>query len=390
MVQDRRQWSPKVLLAIAYLGFVSLGLPDTVAGVAWPSVRKAFDLPQQAFGQVFLGLGVGYCASSFFGGTLLQKLGVGRLLIFSTTLVVVAMFGNAMAPSWWVFVGLASIWGLGSGAIDAGINAHVSARYSPRHVNWLHACYSLGATLGPFLMTAMLVGLGSWRYGYALVGTVILGMTFTFVLTRDAWGSPATASGSDQPTASLRETLAEPVVWFQVAAYFVYTGIEFTAGQWSYTILTESRGIRPDIAGFLAGAYFASIGLGRLLCGWLVEHLGIDRLVRLATFTALAGAGIFLIDDSPITSALGLLILGLGLAPVFPCLMARTPELLPPEKAQHASGFQVSAAMVGASTLPFVAGLLAGRVGLGAVGLFNLGLAVALIVVHEARIYWSR
>src|SRR6185295_1205798 len=166
----------RLLLAIAYVGFVSLGFPDAVTGVAWPSVRGTFTLPQSSFGLIFISLGVGYCTSSFFGGKLAVALGIGTLLSVSSLLVAVAMFGNALAPGWPVFVAGGLIWGLGSGAIDSGLNGYVASNFPARHVNWLHAFYSLGASLGPLLMTAVLVRTGSWRLGYALVGALILTM----------------------------------------------------------------------------------------------------------------------------------------------------------------------------------------------------------------------
>src|SRR5687768_12485585 len=203
-----------LLLAIAYLGFVSLGLPDAMAGVAWPSVRDTFRQPQSGFGLVFIALGCGYCLSSFFGGRLTVALGVGRLLTVSSLLVALAMFGSGLAPLWPLFVGWAIVWGLGSGAIDAGLNGYVSTHFSARHVNWLHACYSLGATLGPLLMTATLVWVGSWRLGYSLIGGIVLALTATFLVTRRWWDEGPTSVESDsKPAVDLRTALQEPLVW---------------------------------------------------------------------------------------------------------------------------------------------------------------------------------
>ena len=154
-----------LLLTIAYLGFISLGLPDPVAGVAWPSVRDTFSLHQSGFGLVFIALGCGYCASGFFGGKLTSLLGLGNLLWISSGLVAIAMWGSGLAPVWPLFVASAVIWGLGSGGIDTGLNSYVSNHFSARHMNWLHACYSIGATVGPLMMTAVLVRAGSWRLG---------------------------------------------------------------------------------------------------------------------------------------------------------------------------------------------------------------------------------
>jgi fucose permease len=163
------------------------------------------------------------------------------------------MFGSALAPVWPLFVACAVVWGLGSGAIGAGLNAYVSTHFSARHVNWLHACYSLGATLGPLLMTAMLVQAGSWRLGYALVGGVILVMTATFFVTRRSWGEPPrSAAGEVGKPVSMGAALRDLLVWLQIVVFFLYVGLEFTVGQWSFTLLTLGAGVilgsfaRPD------------------------------------------------------------------------------------------------------------------------------------------------
>ncbi len=378
-----------LLLAIAYLGFVSIGLPDTVAGIAWPSVRQTFELQQSAFGWVFLALGSGYCLSAFFGGRLMLALGIGSLLTISSALVVAAMFGFAAAPVWPVFVACAVVWGLGSGAIDTGLNAYVSAHFSARHVNWLHACYSLGTTLGPLLMTAVLVREGSWRFGYGLVGGMILVMTILFLATRRAWGEPpAAATDDDGNQVGMSAALRQPLVWLQILVFFLYVGLEFTVGQWSFTLLTESRGISQEIAGMLAGSYYAGIGIGRVLFGMIAERVGLDRLLRGSILTALVGALLFAFYPAS-GSYLGLALIGFGLAPVFPCMMAGTPRRLG-SFAAHAFGFQVSAGMLGVMIVPSLAGVIAERMGLEVVAKFAVVLAAILWAAHEVLVRGSR
>lgn len=373
-----------LLLVIAYLGFISLGLPDTVAGIAWPSIRETFELSQSSFGLVFIALGCGYCSSSFLGGTLSSALGIGKLLTVSSALVVTAMLVHSVAPAWPLLVASAVIWGLGSGAIDAGLNTYVSKRFSARHVNWLHACYSLGATIGPLLMTAMVVRAGSWRAGYAVVGCILLTMTATFFWTRRLWDDPV-QSDEKQSAASVRigDVLKIPLVWLQVAAFFVYTGLEFTVGQWCFTVLTESRGVPPRTAGILVGCYFGAIGVGRLLLGAIVDRVGPDRLVRFSTLLAVIGTVMYASVPWGIVTQASLVLIGLGLAPVFPCMMSRTPARLSDSYASHAIGFQVSAATLGAATIPALAGLLVESWGLPAVAWFSVVLAVILFMVHE-------
>jgi fucose permease len=380
----KKESSKLLLLTLAYIGFISLGLPDPLAGVAWPSVRQTFSLHQSSFGLVFISLGCGYCASGFFGGKLTQLLGLGNLLWVSSGFVALAMFGSALAPAWMVFAGCGAVWGLGSGGIDAGLNAYVSSHFSARHVNWLHACYSLGATLGPLVMTVMLVGLGSWRMGYGVVGGALLLMSVSFFVTRGRWREP-TRSGEAvaAPEIGMRQALREKLVWLQIVLFFIYVGLEFTIGQWSFTLLTESRAVREDIAGLLAGGYFGAIGLGRILAGIIAHRVGLDPLIRFSTVAVFLGALLFAFAPSVSLGHAGLAILGLGLAAIFPSLMARTPERLGAEYVGHATGFQVSAGMVGAAVVPGIAGFFAEKLGLEAVAKFGVVLAALLFATHE-------
>jgi fucose permease len=351
-------------------------------------VRDTFALPQSGLGVVCLALGCGYCASSFFGGKLSLALGIGTLLSVSSLLVALAMFGNALAPVWPVFVACGVVWGLGSGAIDSGLNSYVASHFSARHVNWLHACYSLGATVGPLLMTAVLVRAASWRLGYALVGGLILVMGVAFLGTRRRWSDPPRSGPDEAGTpVPLRHALRHPLVRLQVVVFFLYAGLEFTVGQWVFTLFTESRAVRTEVAGILASGYFGAIGVGRVLFGAVADQIGVDRLVRLATLAALLGVALLAFGTPVEISCLGLAVVGLGLAPVFPCLMARTPQRVGAGYAPHAVGFQVSAAMLGAAVVPGLAGLLAEWKGLEAVARLAVLLAAFLWAVHEILLF---
>jgi fucose permease len=376
------------LLILSYIGFVGLGLPDAVIGVAWPSIRDDFELPQSGLGLLTICGGMAYLASSFFAGRLTALLGTGWLLTLSTALVAASGFGYAVSPVWPLLLACAVLAGLGSGAIDAGLNALVASQFSARHVNWLHACYSLGATLGPLLMTAALVELGSWRSGYALLAGAMLGLTAVFLLGRGQMSHATdSAAGVSIEVASapttIRSVLRHPIVVLQMALFFLYTGLELTVGYWTFALLTESRGVRPGLAGTLVGCYFGAIGVGRVLCGLLVARVGADRLVRLATLVACIGAGLLAFGQPREVGFAGLVLLGFSLAPIYPCLMSRTPERLGYGVGMHAIGFQVSAAMLGGFLLPAAGGLLIARFGLGSVTLLALATAAVLWLLHE-------
>jgi fucose permease len=380
-----------LLLALAYVGFISLGLPDAVTGIAWPEIRQRFDLTQGAFGLISLALGSGYFLSSFLAGQLTQRLGIGLLLTASSLFVALAMFGNAAAPSFIFILFCVTLWGLGSGAIDAGLNHYAASHFSARHVNWLHACYSLGATLGPLVMTATIVLAQSWRLGYVVVGSVVLTLTILFAATMRQWDDgPGTQQSYSTSRVSMRAVLRRPLVWLQIAIFFLYTGLEFMVGNWTFTLLTESRGVRADHAGLIVGGYYGAIGVGRVLLGGLADNIGVDRLLRGATLAAVGGTLLFAFSPWLILSIAGLAILGLGLAPIFPCLMSRTPARLGTDFAAHAIGFQVSAATIGGAAIPALAGQLAQRVSLESVAALSVILAVLILVLHEGLFRGTR
>jgi fucose permease len=400
-----------ILLLLAYLAFISLGLPDTVLGVAWPSLRDGFGISQSAMGAVLAAGMSGYFLSGLTAGSLMGKLGVGGLLSVSSGLVALALLGFALAPTWSSFFPIGLVLGLGSGAIDAGLNGYASRNLSVRHVNWLHACWGIGASTGPLIMTAAIArGLG-YRTGYALLGGLLGLMTLAFLFTRRLWDEPAApaqpAGASATALATARDAAAVPVaagsqarpesepvpasfggalrngrVWLLMATFFLYTGLESSVGQWCFSVLREGRGLSVEVAGFWTAAYWASLTLGRILLGFIVERLGPDRLLRWASLGALSGVLLFATSQG-VTGRLGLLLIGASLAPVFPTLMARTPARLGADVARHAVGFQVSAATLGSALLPAAVGLLVAQLGLGAVGAVTLGLGLAFLIVHE-------
>lgn len=381
-----------LLLVIAYLGFISIGLPDTLVGVAWPSVRTEFGLRQSAIALIFFGAGCGYFLSSFSAGKLLERLGVGLLLAGSSALVALSAFGYGLAPVWALFAASSLFYGLGSGAIDAGLNHYVAHHFSVRHMNWLHASWSLGATLGPLIMTAAIASNGGWRAGYLTVAAILVCLALLFAATRRRWDEPGTSDSGQKRDASvgMMQTLRNPLVQLQVALFFVYTGLEATVGQWSFTLLTESRNVAAESAGLWVTMYWASIGVGRVLFGTIADRLGIDRLLRWSTITALLGSALLAWTRTGSLPAVALALTGLGLAAIYPSMMTRTPQRLGTALSAHAIGFQVSAAMLGTATLPSVSGLLAERFGLEAVPVVAIGLAAMLLLLHESLLIPSR
>ena len=374
-----------VLVALAYLGFVSLGLPDGLHGVAWPFIRATFRLPIDALGALLVMFTVGYLLSSFSSGWLLARMNVGVLLALSCLLMAASLTGYALTPRWLWMVVLGVVAGMGSGAIDAGLNTYAATRFSPRTVNWLHACYGVGAATGPAIMTTVLNAGHPWRWGYAIVAFSQLVMAVAFGLTRHRW---ATGSGNAQasraaPAASGRATLRLPAVWLSVATFFVYTGLESAAGTWAFSLFTEGRAVAIREAGLWVSIYWGSLTAGRLVFGFVAEWRAARLLLRLCLISIALGATLIWLNASTLSSFLGLALIGFAAGPIFPSLIAATPARVGERHTANAVGLQIAAAVLGASLLPAAVGVAANRLGLESVGPALLSAALILIALHE-------
>lgn len=366
------------------MAFVSLGLPDTLLGVAWPSLRRTFDLPLDRLGVLLTATMVGYLASSLASGAVVRRLRVGGLLVASSGLIVASAVGYAFAPAWPVVVGSGLVAGLGAGAIDSGINAYAAAHFSAGHVAWLHGAWGVGATIGPLLMTAVLSAGFAWRAGYALLALVISSLALGFYATRGLWDDESDRGAAALPaTASLRASLGQPSVRANLALFFLYTGLEATPGQWAYTFLTEGRGLAPSLAGIAVSIYWGSLTAGRLVSGAVTRRYSPAAVLRLC----LAGLPLAALLLAVVREASGLLV-GLGLlgglgASVFPLLIAGTPTRVGALHTDNSVGFQVGAATLGGAVVPAVTGVLARLLGVEAIAGVLLSVALGVLVLHE-------
>lgn len=373
-----------ILLIIAYVAFISLGLPDGLLGVAWPSISASFGRALGELGILFIALMVGFLTASVNSGRLISRVGVGPLLAGSTVLVTAGLTGYVLAPAWWMIIGSTVLLGAGGGAIDSGINAYAAAHFSPRHVNWLHACYGIGATLGPLLMTAIIAGGWNWRWGYALIGVVLASLAIGFGLTRRQWRNGSGASEADQAEVvpvSASVVLRRPLVWLGMLLFLVYTGLEVTAGQWTYSLFTEGRGIDPGIAGTWISIYWGSLTVGRIVFGVLVERVRAAAILRINAVGVVIAALLVWLDIAPLLSFVSLAAIGFLLAPMFPLLIAQTPARLGGGSANHAIGFQVAAANVGVAVVPGGAGLLVRATDVAIIGPFVFMAALVFLLL---------
>jgi fucose permease len=370
-----------ISIILAYMGFVALGLSIGMLGVAWPFIRDTFGLSLDAVGILLLATTGGQVIASSLSGRLIVRLETGWLLILSSVGLGLGLVGQAIAPSWWVMIAIATVAGMGSGLIDSGLNIYIAQHHSGRVMNWLHACFGLGATLGPVLMTAVLSQELSWRVGYGVAAGIQIIMGIGFLLTVKRWRKIAVESETT-------ETIGKAVnsrlllLWLCIALFFLYAGVEVTAGQWSFTLFTEARGVNLEAAGTWVAIYWGSLTIGRLLFGFIVNHIGATTTLRACMIGVIVGA-IGLVIPINVISFAGLALIGFAQAPIFPLLVSETPKRLGPALATRAIGYQVGAAGFGIATLPGLAGVIDKAWGLEQIGPFILIASLLLFALHE-------
>jgi fucose permease len=322
-----------LLALLAFLAFISLGLPDGLLGVSWPSMRLGFDLPLDALGTLVVFQTLGYLTSSSFSGRLLRVLPIGSVLALSTLAAALALLGFALAAHWPLLLACGFVAGLAGGAVDAGLNAYGARHFSARILNWLHAFFGVGTTLGPLIVTAVLTSGAAWRWSYVIVGGAQLLLAATFFATRGRWAdAPIGAGGpAERPLAARnRDTLRRPIVWLVMATFFVYAGSEFVVAQWSFSLLTLHRGESVATGGLLVSLYWGSLMVGRVLFGVVADRVPLTRTITVCLAASVVGALLFWLEPTRTLSFLGLMLIGAAFAPVFASLIILTPRWVGP------------------------------------------------------------
>jgi fucose permease len=374
----------RLLLGLAFVAFVSLGLPDGLLGVAWPSMRRSFGLPLDALGPLFVSTTLGYVAASFLSGAILRRIRLGALLALSCAATAAAMIVYSVAPSWTIVVAFGVVTGLGAGAIDSALNTFAAHSYSARTVNMLHAFYGVGATAGPALMTAVLLANAGWQRGYLIVGVAQLLLTAGFVASRDLW--PAEGGNADTPgagLASLAETLRLRATVLSAVVFILYCGLEASTGAWLFTLLHEGRNVSTAAAGAAVSLFWGSLMAARIVFGLVRVQPPLSRWLFVAMIASLL-ATVGLVDlHHGVSIAAGALI-GFACGPIFPWLIAETPQRLGTRHGANAIGVQIASAAIGLTLAPALVGVLAERHGVDAIPWGLAALAGLLLIAFAA------
>ncbi|MCF3649054.1 MFS transporter [Synoicihabitans lomoniglobus] len=382
-----------LLLLIIYLGFISLGLPDGTFGVAWPEVYPELELPIGLAGAVAVLITLLSATTGFLSGRIIARFRTGPVVAVSCLLTgsALVLFSQAQGP-WWLWLAAVPL-GIGAGAVDAGLNGFVARHYSGRHMNWLHACWGVGATAGPLLMGFALRTDGGWRLGYGVLGSFQVGLAVIFVLTLPWWaaapdrpaagesraGDTDVASGAAAPNWGANSWAG----WLSPVLFAVIVAVETTAALWAGSILVVGRGFEPGVAAWCGAALFGAMTMGRILAGFVAERWGNRRLVALGLGGAMVGAVIFAMNPGPWFNVAALVVFGLGMAPLYPCLMHEVPRRFAADAAQTVIGRQSGAAYLGAAIMPTAAGALAANAIHVIPWLWVGGLALGMLGVRQ-------
>lgn len=376
-----------LLLAIIYMAFISLGLPDGLLGAAWPSMVPELGAPVSFAGVIFVIISVGTVVSSLLSQRLNLRFGPGRVTAVSVAMTAAALFGFASSRSVWQLCLWAAPYGLGAGSVDACLNNYVALHYASRHMSWLHCMWGIGASVGPYIMGAMLSAGRHWSAGYRCIGVIQLALTAVLLLSLPLWKrSGGDGEGEKAKPLRLGAIFAIPGAKPLLLAFFCYCALEQTMGLWAGSYLALYRGFTPEQAAGFAGLFYLGITLGRALNGFLTFRFSDSFLTRTGFAVVALGIAAVLLPLGETAALAGLALVGLGCAPVYPCIIHATPERFGAERSQAVIGILMAGAYLGNCLMPPLFGLIANHVSIGLLPPYLLALLAVMALSHRQAV----
>lgn len=350
-----------LLLAIIYIAFISLGLPDALLGSAWPSMHGQLNVPVSYAGVISMIISAGTIISSLLSDQMTKKLGTGKVTAVSVALTAVSLLGFSVSKSFPMLCVIALPYGLGAGAVDAALNNYVALHYKARHMSWLHCFWGVGATAGPYIMGACLTGGLQWFGGYRIIGVFQMLLTAILFLSLPLWKRTEDAGeeGREQKSPGLPALFKLPGVKEVLISFFCYCALEQTAGLWGASYMVMERGMSPETAAKWASLFYLGITIGRLICGFIAMKMSDKAMIRLGQAIILLGILLLIFPLGNLIMCIGLVMIGLGCAPVYPSLIHETPSNFGAGLSQALIGMQMAFAYVGTTLMPPLFGMLA-------------------------------
>lgn len=379
----------QLLLLIIYLSFISLGLPDALLGAAWPSMYRELHVSISYAGAISMIIAFGTIISSLQSDRLTRKLGTGKVTAISVAMTAVALFGFSTSHS---FVALC-LWvipyGLGAGSVDASLNNYVALHYESKHMSWLHCMWGIGAAAGPYIMGYVLTNGRSWNSGYRVISVLQIILTMILFFSLPLWKNrPEIIDDNGQEVSakalSLREVIRIPGAKEIMVCFFCYCALEQTAGLWASSYLSLYKGISAETAATFASMFYIGITIGRALCGFVTMKLNDVQMIRLGQVLIAVGILIMFLPFGQTLSLVGLIVIGLGCAPIYPCIIHSTPTHFGADKSQAIIGIQMASAYVGTLLMPPVFGLIANHITVALLPVYLFIILILMFVMHEA------
>ncbi len=374
------------LLAIIYLSFISLGLPDAALGASWPVMHQEFGVAVSWMGAVSMLISGGTIVASLSSDTLTRRFGTGKVTAVSVALTAVALIGFSFSTDYWMLLLLAIPYGLGAGCVDASLNNYVALHYESRHMSWLHCMWGLGAASGPYIMGYALTAGQGWPAGYRYLGMIQLLLTAVLFWNLPKWKKPARQLQGEEDTGKavpLKQILQIPGAKAVLLTFVCYCAIEQTLGAWSSSYFAMRCGVEAEKAASLAGVFYIGITAGRFLSGFATMRFSNTQMVRLGEAIMALGVAVMLLPFGTAAGVTGLVLIGLGGAPIFPCIIHSTPEYFGAENSQAVIGIQMASAYVGILGAPPLFGILAQNISMGLLPVFTAMLLAVMVFMHE-------
>ena len=376
----------QLLLPIIYLAFISLGLPDSLLGSAWPSMYPLLGVPVSYAGILSMIISFGTIVSSLNSDRLTRALGAGRVTAISVGMTAAALFGFSISTQFWMLCLWAVPYGLGAGSVDAALNNYVALHYESRHMSWLHCMWGIGTMISPMVMGRVLAGGGPWTAGYRYIALFQIALTAVLFLSLPLWQkrTDETAEGGTAPQAlSLGQVFRLPGAKEVMLCFFCYCALETTAGLWASSYLTLTRGVAADTAASFASLFYIGITAGRAACGFLTLKLSDTQMIRLGQGVLAVGVAALLVPGPQLLALAGLVLVGVGCAPIYPSIIHATPDHFGADRSQAVIGIQMASAYVGNLVMPPLFGLLANNITPALFPFYLLALLVLMVFMHE-------
>ena len=375
-----------LLLSVIYLAFVSLGLPDSMLGSAWPSMFVDFGVPVSYAGIVSAIIAFGTIISSLASDRITRWLGASKTTAISTLITALALLGFSISTQFWQICLLAIPYGLGAGSVDAALNNYVSLHFASRHMSWLHCMWGVGSALGPAIMGAVLTGGQSWHRGYLIVGIIQGAITILLFASLSVWKRPTRDGVADEAKAEpigLKTAISLKGAKEIMITFFCYCSLEVTATLWASSYLNLFKGIDVETSALWGSLYVLGITVGRAVSGFVTMKLNDTQMIRLGEGIMVGGIALLLLPLPDVFALIGLVVLGIGSAPIYPCIIHSTPERFGADKSQALIGIQMASAYTGTCLMPSVFGLIANHISIACFPLYIGALTALMIVMFE-------